>query len=250
MVMSADKICFGYNQTPVLNDVGFSLDKGDCLAILGTNGTGKSTLLKCINRILNPSTGLITINGIDSSKLSRRELAQNISYVAQSSDALHATVLDTVLLGRKPYIKWDITDEDMEIAQGAISHMGLDDFTNRYVDELSGGERQKVMIARAIAQQPTVMLLDEPTSALDMKNQMETIHAIQHIVKSHGITVIATMHDLNLALRFANKFMLLKDGAVFAIGGSEVITEKNISEVYSLDVSVGRLNGMPFVIPA
>jgi iron complex transport system ATP-binding protein len=250
MILSVNDIQFSYASCPVLEKIRFSMEKGDCLAILGTNGTGKSTLLKCLDRILKPQGGTILIDGKDTSNLTNRELAQQIAYVAQVQQSIRSTVFDTVLLGRKPYIRWDVSEEDIKIVEETLKKMGLDTFTNRYTNELSGGELQKVMIARALVQQPAVLLLDEPTSSLDMKNQLDTIAAIRDIVENKGIYVVATMHDLNLALRFANKFILLKDGVVFAAGGPEVINQKTIQTVYDVTVFIQEFNGMPVVIPA
>lgn len=199
---------------------------------------------------MKPQGGTILIDGKDASRFSNRELAQQIAYVAQTQHSIGSTVFDTVLLGRKPYIRWDVDEADIKIVEDTLTRMGLDKFANRYTDELSGGELQKVMIARALVQQPAVLLLDEPTSSLDMKNQLETIAAIRDIVATNGIYVVATMHDLNLALRFANKFLLLKDGVVFAAGGQEIINPDNIQAVYNVTVSIQNFNGMPVVIPA
>lgn len=249
MILSVNGLKFKYPGRRVLQDIDFSVEKGDCLAILGTNGVGKSTLLKCINRILKPQSGAVYIQEDEIFKLSRNELAQKVGYVAQKHEGARLTVFDAVLLGRKPYIKWDASPKDMEVTHRVLKLMELEDYSLRYLDELSGGELQKVVIARALAQEPNILLLDEPTSNLDLKNQVEVIAIIKKVVKEQQIAAIVTMHDINLAIRFADKFIFLKNGTIFAAGGVEIITPKNIESVYSVSVAVEKFNNIPVVLP-
>ncbi len=249
MILTVRGIKFHYPGRPVLDDASFSVEAGEVLTILGTNGTGKTTLLKCINLILKPMAGTVLVGEESVSKLSRNALAQKIGYVEQQRSTSRATVFNTVLLGRKPYIRWDITQNDMEIASQALETLGLSDYALRYLDELSGGELQKVILARALAQQPQVLLLDEPTSSLDLKNQLEVVNIIRHITRERGIAAVVAMHDLNLALRFADRFILIKDKSIFAAGGPEVITPMNIESVYSVPVMITSHNGSRVVIP-
>lgn len=249
MILSVQGLHFKYPSHKVLSDVSFSLKKGECLAILGTNGTGKSTLLKCINRILKPEKGTVIIDKNDVEKINQVKLAQKIGYVSQSSQSFRTTVFDTVLIGRKPYIKWDVTKNDLDIVNRAIQMLELEEYSLRYIDELSGGEFQKVLIARAIAQEPDILMFDEPTSSLDLKNQIEVINIIKKVVKSKNISAVVTIHDLNLALRLADKFILLKDGKIFAAGGIEIMTSENIQYVYSVPVRVGKFENTPIIIP-
>lgn len=158
---------YGRSSKTVLNNVSFEFEKGQCLAVLGNNGAGKSTLLKCIDRICPTEGAGVYIDGQNVFEMNNRTMAQNIAYVPQNSESVNMTVFDTVLLGRKPYIKWDVTSEDREIVSGIIDKMGLNELSLRNVSELSGGEAQKVMMARALAQKPKLLLLDEPTSNLD-----------------------------------------------------------------------------------
>lgn len=249
MILSVKGLTFKYPSRSVLEDINFSVKKGECLAILGTNGAGKSTLLKCINHILKAQSGTVLIEGDEIFKLSPMKLAQRIGYVSQQQASVRTTVFDSVLLGRKPYIKWNISKEDIEIVNKAVKTLGLEDYSLRYLDELSGGELQKVVIARALAQKPEVLLLDEPTSNLDLKNQLEVIRIIKEIVKTQQIAAIMIVHDLNLAIRFANKFVLLKDGSIFAAGGREVMTPENIESVYSVSVAIEKYRNTPVVVP-
>ena len=249
MILNVQDIRFHYPGRPVLEKVSFAVKKGQVLAILGTNGTGKTTLLKCINRILTPAAGSVFVGDVPVAGLSRNTLAQQIGFVEQQRIGSRATVFNTVLLGRKPYIRWDITQHDMEIASRALETLGMADYALRYLDELSGGELQKVIIARALAQEPEILLMDEPTSSLDLKNQLEVLNLIRQISRGQGIAVVVAMHDLNLALRFADRFLLLKDKTIFAAGGPEVMTPENIESVYAVPVTIAAHNGSRVVIP-
>jgi len=249
MILSVEDLTFGYSSDPVFKDIDFSVERGDCLAVLGTNGVGKSTLLKCLNRILKPRAGTVLIEKDEVIKMSRTELAQRVGYVAQKNESAGITVFDAVLLGRKPYIKWDVSQADMSIVTEVLEMLGIKDHSLSYLDELSGGELQKVVIARALAQEPELLLLDEPTSNLDLKNQLEVVSLIKRIVKAKQIAAIVTMHDLNLALRFADKFLLLKNGKILAAGGREIMTPENIENVYSIPVTVEKWGNVSVVVP-
>ena len=249
MTLLVENISFSYPKNDVINNITFSLEEGDFLAILGTNGAGKTTLLKCLNKILEPQLGTVYINNKDNSLLSRIELAQNIAYVPQGHDYSKKTVFDFVLLGRRPYIKWSVTEEDIKVVEEVLSLLGLDNYSMRYTNELSGGELQKVIIARALVQQPEVLLMDEPTSNLDLKNQIEVLSIIRDIINKQNISAIITMHDINLALRFANKFLLVKNGELFDFGDSRVLNQQSIKSVYNLDVVIEDYSGIPVIIP-
>jgi len=249
MILSVNEIEFKYGSRTILDNIGFTVQKGEFLSILGNNGAGKSTLLKTLNKILVSKKGSILLAGQEVSKLSRLSIALKMAYVSQHYESTRQTVFDAVLLGRKPYIKWEATALDLALVQGILIKTGLEEFALRYLDELSGGELQKVVIARALAQEPEVLLLDEPTSNLDLKNQMEVLKTIQTAAKEKNIAVIAVMHDLNLALRFSDKFILLQDTKVFAAGGSEIMTAENITQAYGVSVSVERVQNQTIVIP-
>ena len=249
MILSVNGVEFRYNSRVILDKVGFSLQRGEFLSILGNNGAGKSTLLKTLNRILPPKKGSILLDDQEVSRLSRRAIASKMAYVSQHYESNRQTVFDAVLLGRKPYIKWEASAYDLALVQEVLAKTGLEEFALRYLDELSGGELQKVIIARALAQEPEVLLLDEPTSNLDLKNQIEVLRTIQEVAKEKNIAVAAVMHDLNLALRFSDKFLLLQKTRVYAAGGPEVMTAETISQVYGLPVEVEKVNNQRVVIP-
>lgn len=249
MILSVNGLMFKYPSHTVLKDVSFSLEKGECAAVLGTNGAGKSTLLKCINRILKPQKGSILIEEKEVKRLNSVELAQKIAYVSQNNQCFRTTVFDTVLVGRKPYIKWGASKEDLKMVNRTLEILGLERYALRYTDELSGGEFQKVLIARALVQEPDVLMLDEPTNNLDLKNQIEVIDVIKKIVRNKKISAMVTIHDLNLALRFADKFILLKNGEIFAAGGIDIMTAENISHVYSVPVRIEKFKNTPVILP-
>lgn len=249
MILSVDGVEFSYSSRPVLREINFEVNRGEFFSILGNNGAGKSTLLKCLNRILKPQTGTILIEKEDLFALSCREVARRLGYVAQRYESARFTVFDAVLLGRKPHIKWGTAARDLEIVRNVLGILGLEEFSLRYLDELSGGELQKVVIARALAQEPRVLLLDEPTSNLDLKNQFEVLKTAKSAAREQNIAAVVVMHDLNLALRFADKFLLLKNRTIFACGGMEIMTPENIAGVYGVPVAVERLGNIPVIVP-
>ena len=247
-MIEVKNLSFAYGKREILRDVSFKAESGEIVGILGNNGAGKSTLVTCLNRILKPKSGKIILNGKDAETLSKRELAQYISYVAQKNEQTQTTVFDSVLLGRKPYIKWSIGQEDIAVCDEIIERVGLSEMKLRALDELSGGELQKVMLARALVQQPKVMLLDEPTSNLDPKNQYEMMKLVRQVADEKNITVLVVIHDLSLAMRFCDKFLLMKDGKVFTYGDKSVLTDENIYPVYGMHAYIEKLHGVDVVI--
>lgn len=247
-MIEVKNLSFAYGKREILRDVSFKAESGEIVGILGNNGAGKSTLVTCLNHILKPKSGKIILNGKDAETLSKRELAQYISYVAQKNEQTQTTVFDNVLLGRKPYIKWSIGQEDIAVCDEIIERVGLSEMKLRALDELSGGELQKVMLARALVQQPKVMLLDEPTSNLDPKNQYEMMKLVRQVADEKNITVLVVIHDLSLAMRFCDKFLLMKDGKVFIYGDKSVLTDGNIYPVYGMHAYIEKLHGVDVVI--
>jgi len=241
-------ISFSYGKTEAVKNVSFVVQAGECVGVLGNNGSGKSTLITCINKIRIPKTGSVCIDEKDIHKMSRPETARNVSYVAQKNEMNHVTVFDSVLLGRKPYIKWAVSQEDIDICDEIINNVGLTSFKMRYVNELSGGELQKVMLARALVQQPKLMLLDEPTSNLDPKNQYEMMALIRTMTIERGISAIIVLHDISLALRFCDRFLLIKDGEVYKYGDESVVTPEAIYDVYGIESTIEVINGRKIVV--
>lgn len=249
MILKVDGVEFAYRSDSVLRDVRFTVKPGEFLAVLGNNGAGKSTLLKCVNRILKPQHGAVLLDEADVHSLTGTQVAQRLGYVPQRSDVSRMTVYDTVLLGRRPHISWHAGKRDHDVVERVLHQLDLDEIGLRYLDELSGGEVQKVVIARALAQEPRVLLLDEPTSNLDLRNQLDVLQTVKRVTAEQGVAVIAVMHDLNLALRFADAFCFLAKGSVLACGGSDVVTADTVLSVYGVPVDVTRVNDVALVIP-
>ena len=250
-MLKVKKINFSYSKTAkkVLENISFAIEKNQCLAILGNNGAGKSTLIKCIDRICPINQGAVIVDGKNISDMNNNVLAQNIAYVAQSNIHTEMTVFDYVLLGRKPYIKWDVTTKDRKITLEILKKMKLEELAMRNLAELSGGEAQKVMLARALAQEPKLLLLDEPTSNLDPRNQHEVLQTIKRVAGERNICLALVIHDLNLAVRYCDYFILLKDSRIYSSGELDIITPENIEKVYDIHVNIIRHKGIPVIVP-
>ncbi len=248
-MLSIENLNYHYKSGPkVLDNVSFTVEDGSFLAILGNNGVGKSTMLKCFNKILTPDSGSIFMDGQDLLALSPRDIARKVAFVAQSVPATQMTVHDIVMLGRRPYMNWGFTEGDHQIVHDAMDTLEVSHLRGRFLSQLSGGERQKVMLARALAQEPKVLLLDEPTSSLDIQNQYQVLETVRDICKRKGITAIVVIHDLNLALRFCDKFLLLKQGQVYRCGGKEILDRQALLDVYKVNAQVAQVKGQDLVL--
>lgn len=247
-MINVRNIEFGYNASPVLCDVSCIISRGSLVALAGPNGSGKSTLIKCISGILKVRKGEILIDGRSSQTYSPNAMARKVAYVPQSeSRQTPSTVFDTVLTGRKPYIGWKPSENDLHIAARALELLDTEHLSMKMTDELSGGQRQTVMIARALAQEPEILLLDEPTANLDVKHQMEVMEILKKL-SEQGITVVIAIHDINMAFRYADVIMMLKEGRVFSCSPREEITAGMIEELYGIKASIITVDGIPYVI--
>ncbi|WP_243544837.1 ABC transporter ATP-binding protein [Pseudodesulfovibrio tunisiensis] len=249
MILNVNSLRFEYGSSEILRDVTFGVAPGEILVILGPNGVGKTTLLKCLNAIHRPGGGSVAVQGEDLSRMAPLEIARRLGYVAQRPETGRITAFDAILMGRRPHIRWRVSRHDLEIVDAAVNRLGLKELALRHIDEMSGGELQKVCIARALVQEPHVLLLDEPTSSLDLFNQMEILAFVREAVDSHDMAAVMTMHDLNQALRFGDKFLFLKDGTIFAATDRASVTPEIIEEVYGLPVHIEFLHGAPVVVP-
>lgn len=248
-MMQVNNLSYHYKGGPdVLKDVSFNIETGQVLAILGNNGVGKSTLLKCFNHILKPDSGEVLLDGENLLTIPSREVAKRIAFVSQSVPNTQMTVHDVVMLGRRPYMKWSFTEADHAIVHDAMDRLGVDAMRGRFLNELSGGEKQKVMLARALAQQPKVLLLDEPTSALDIQNQYHVLRLVRDICHKDQITAILVIHDLNLALRFCDRFLLLKDGQVYRYGDRSILDREALQQAYGVKAKVVEIEGRHMVL--
>lgn len=248
-MLTIENLSYHYHNGPqVLSDVSFSVEEGQFLAILGNNGVGKSTMLKCFNKLLTPDSGKVIMDGENLLDMPLRQIAQRMAFVAQSVPSAQLTVHDMVMLGRKPYMKWDFTEDDHEIVHKTMAQLGIEPLRGRFLSELSGGERQKVMLARALAQQPKVLLLDEPTSSLDIQNQYQVLGIVRDICHEQKLSAIVVIHDLNLALRFCDRFLLLRQGKVYGCGGKEILTRQALLDVYHVNAQVVDVQGQSLVL--
>lgn len=249
-MIEVDDIRFAYGRGPeVLKGISLQFEENTVTSILGPNGTGKTTFLKCLCGLLHPTSGSITVDGTDVSDLRGREMAKKIGFVPQSAPTSRMSVFDAVLVGRRPYIDWSASRDDLSKVSDTIDALGMSHLSLKYLDEISGGEFQKVQIARAIVQEPSALILDEPTNNLDISNQHRTMSMIMDAVRSRGMCTLMTMHDINLATHYSDRFLFLRDGHIEAYGGYEVITEDLIRDVYGMDVDVLEHRGVPMVVP-
>lgn len=248
-------VAAGYGDREILHDVTLSVEEGDFVGLIGSNGTGKSTLIKCISGLLPLTKGEITICGREQSLLKSRERARLVAVVPQSYHVDYDfTVEDIVMMGRNPYLGFGKREDerDFEIVKNAMEATNTEIFRGRLYNELSGGERQRVILARAIAQQPRVILLDEPTSALDIHHQIEVMELIARLNREEHMTVLAVLHDINMAARFCRRIVMLRDGTVTADGTpEEVVNRKNMEELYAMKLMVREnpLFHKPEIVP-
>ena len=248
-VLEVEDLHFSYESKEVLKGVSLRAEKNEIVSILGPNGVGKTTLLRCICNMHRPDSGTVRVCGSDLSAIPSKEMAKLVGYVPQKADVTRTTVFDSVLIGRRPHMGMAFSDRDLEIAWNVIESLGLGDKSLDFVDEISGGEFQKVQIARAIAQEPELLVLDEPSNNLYIANQHITMRMIEHVVREHGLCTVMTMHDINLAAYYSDKFVFVKDGMIAAFGGREVITPEIIREVYGIEADVIDHGGQTVVIP-
>lgn len=251
MSIQVKNLSFSYGKIRILKDISFSISNGEIVSLVGPNGAGKSTLIKCINRFLRPSGGHVSVDSKDIKKMSLKQMARIFSYVPQT--ALHtfpASVFDTVLLGRRPYVDWIVSPENKATVCEILINMNLSHLAHRQFNELSGGEQQRALIARALAQEPRVLLLDEPTSNLDLKHQLEVLEHLVSIVRQKNVSVIMAIHDLNLAAQYSDRIIFLKNGEVFMVGPpEEALISKNIRIVYEVESMVNNDTGRPHIVP-
>lgn len=249
MMLTVSGIHFSYNSHPSLSDIDFSLKQGQVLGVLGVNGAGKSTLLKCLNRILRPQQGAVLLEKADVLQMDQRDVAKRMGYVPQRHSDTRLTVYEAVLMGRRPHMGWTVGPADYAVVETLLRQMELAHLSQRPVCDLSGGEVQQVMIARALAQSPRVLLLDEPTSNLDIKNQLEVMGMIRRVVREQGLSAVVSIHDLNLAVRFADAFLFIKDHRVHALHARDELTADTIREVYGVDVTLVNVGDHILVAP-
>ncbi|MHC1687928.1 MAG: ABC transporter ATP-binding protein [Methanothrix sp.] len=249
--LQAKDITFSYNSHPILDNVNFEIAPARLVTIVGPNGSGKSTLIKCIDRIVSPQKGSILIDRKDVTRMSRRDVARYLSYVPQSSVRVFPTnVFDTILMGRRPHIGWLGSDDDEVKVWDVLRLLNIERLAMSNFNELSGGQQQKVLIARALVQEAEVMLLDEPTSNLDIWHQLDVMNIIRDVVRKREMTALMALHDLNLASTFSDRIIMMKKGKIVAAGDpTSVITAENIASVYRVQAAVRIMSDRPMIMP-
>jgi iron complex transport system ATP-binding protein len=246
VLLEVKGVTFGYEREPLLYDVRVQVRKGEMVGLLGPNGSGKTTLLRLVSGVLRPQQGTVVLEGRDLPDWGRRGVARNIAVVPQELHVPFAfTVEQMVSLGRTPFVNLlgSRSSLDANIVLDAMHAADIGPLAGRIFNELSGGERQRVMVAMALAQQPKLLLLDEPTAHLDIKYQIDVLELVQRLNRERGVTVIAAMHDLNLAARYFPRLLLFQRGVVADAGPAEVLEPHLLKRVYGIDVQVGILRG-------
>lgn len=249
-MLSVENVTFRYSrQGPdVLRGVNLELKPGEIGILLGRNGSGKTTLFQNILGILNPRSGIIRFEGEDLRSLSRAQRARRIAYVPQDIRFGALSVFDSVLMGRVAYFGMKAGQADYLAVEKILRDIGLEDFAQRNVEELSGGERQKIAVARAMAQEPKLMVFDEPTGNLDIANEQQIIREAKRLAREKHIAILSSLHDLNRAMEFGDRFFFLKDGVVKYTGGKECFREDVLRDIFDIDVKIAQVDGQPVIL--
>ena len=249
-MLKVDDLRFRYTKggKAVLNGVTLELNQGEVGILLGKNGSGKTTLFKNILGIEKPESGNVLFDGENLAKMKRRERARRIAYVPQHIHFGDLSVLDSVLMGRVSYFGMQASREDYEVVEKILEDMELLDFAHRSAEALSGGEKQKIAIARAMAQEPKLMVFDEPTGNLDIANEQLILREAKRLARQKNIAILSSLHDLNQALYFGDKFFFLKDGVVKYAGGKEIVTEQIIQDIFDIHVKIMEIDGEKIIL--
>lgn len=239
---------YGKRSPQVLRGVEFSLQAGEIGIILGKNGCGKTTLFKNILGLCNPDGGRVLFDGEDLLHMSRQERARRIAYVPQHIHFGALSVFDSVLMGRVSYFGLRAGQEDYDAVNAILQEMQLTDFAERNAEELSGGEKQKIAIARAMAQQPRLLVFDEPTGNLDMANEQLIVEEAKKLAREKNVAILSSLHDLNQALDMGDRFFFMKDGVIKYAGGKEMFTTEIIEDIFDIRVRIVEIDGQKVII--
>lgn len=249
-MLQIENLCFRYGRHRpwVLNGINLQLQQGEIGVLLGKNGSGKTTLFKTILGILKPELGSIHFDGENMLRMNRLERARRIAYVPQNIHFGALSVYDTVLMGRVSYFGYKAGRTDEEAVNRILREMKLEKYAARNVEELSGGERQKIAIARALVQEPKLLIFDEPTGNLDIANEMLIIEETRKVAREKGISILTSLHDLNQALSLGGRFFFLRDGEIRHDGGKETVTEAIIRETFDAAVRIVEVEGKKIIL--
>ncbi len=244
MSLNVNDLRFSYSKKEILKGVSFKAERGEVVGILGQNGCGKTTLLRCINASLTPNSGNVMLDGEDVKSLSKKEIARKMAFVTQTTNITFPfTVYETVMMGRYPRIgSIDTeTDSDINIVYNAMKDTGTLQFADRGINELSGGERRRVLIARALTQEPEVLLLDEPTLHLDINHQFDLMELISKLAKEKKLLILIVTHDIILASRYCDKMILFESGKIHQMGKTaDVASPGNFREIFEIDSEISQ----------
>ncbi|MCL2460390.1 MAG: ABC transporter ATP-binding protein [Euryarchaeota archaeon] len=250
MILDVHALSVRYGSNQVVHNISFSLQPSEVMCIIGPNGSGKSSLVKALAGVVKPYQGTLLLNGSEISSHSRKAVAKQIGYVPQTLHYLtSATVHEVVILGRRPHVQWSLSLHDLEMVEKAMKRVHVTHLANKLLSETSGGERQRVFLARTLAQDPEIFFFDEPTSALDIKHQIEVFSMIKQLAAS-GKVVLVVVHDLNFAYHFADKILLMHEGQAVAMGKvDDVMTKKRIQEVYGVPMQFLGSGNNKYILP-
>lgn len=252
MRLSIEDLRFSYGSTQVLKGITIQdAPPGEITAAIGPNAAGKTTLFKCIAGLLKPG-GRVLLDGKDLKHFKKEEISKQVSYLPQEGPVNSVlTVFEAILLARQHTMSWRVKDEDLATVSQVLDDLEIEELSLRYLNELSGGQKQMVSIAQALVREPEVLLLDEPTSNLDLQHQVEVLDLVRTVTVERGITTLIALHDLNLAARYADQFVVLNDGAVYASGkATDVLTPATLRDVYRVNATVYRDgDGIPQITP-
>lgn len=253
-LLKVDDVWGGYGKDVVIKGLSLSVNKGDFIGIIGPNGSGKSTLLRLLTRVLAPAKGRVELDGMNVAKMDAKEFCRKAAFVPQDTPINFSfSAMEIVLMGRIPHLKRMQTEtrKDFALAEDSLALTDSLCLKDRQIDTLSAGERQRVIIAKALAQEPCLLFLDEPTSHLDIGHQIMTLNLLKKLNKEKALTVVIVLHDLNLASEYCDSIMLLDEGRVFMEGPAEkVLTYQNIESVYKTVVVVNKnpISSKPYVV--
>jgi len=249
-VLKIENLRFSYarREAEILRGLELELPAGKVGILLGKNGCGKTTLFKSVLGIEKPGEGKISFAGKELNSFSPRERAKLVAYVPQHIHFGNLSVYDSILMGRVAYFGSKAGESDRAVVDAIISEMGLESFAERNAEALSGGEKQKIAIARALAQEPALLIFDEPTGNLDMANEQLIIREARRLAEKRAITILSSLHDLNQALQMGDCFYLMRDGVIRYAGGSEILTPEHIREIFDIDIRIIEIDGEKIII--